>query len=362
MSVSASAPTPFYQDPDRMWPTPSATDAGNGAAADAATKHLSMFGEGDDSPSFWDVLDIVNPLQHIPVLSDLYREATGDKIGVGARLLGGMLFGGPIGVGLAAADCVVEESTGKDSGEHVLAMFRDEGSSSPETAVAKESSPASSQSSAAATAAPSSPAKATVEVGPVIQIPASATGATGAATGQPMVFSLDDLQKAAGNGLQGSEQPKGGQSGAAANNTSTPPAAPVALTPANANSQAAAMAAKMRPINRGDSGHFMPVPARNASATGDNQPAALSVPVSNSSARSNVPISGRNPRAERVPVTSTPLAAQETTTNGAVASNGPSGGDPDWFVTAWNQALDKYQQANDRNGKSTRAATSDAAQ
>lgn len=56
----------------------------------------ASFWEGE-LPSFSDMLDAVNPLQHIPVLSDVYREISGDGISAGASLAGGALFGGPLG-------------------------------------------------------------------------------------------------------------------------------------------------------------------------------------------------------------------------------------------------------------------------
>lgn len=47
--------------------------------------------------SFGDILDIANPLQHIPIVSNIYRALTGDAISTPARIIGGTLFGGPIG-------------------------------------------------------------------------------------------------------------------------------------------------------------------------------------------------------------------------------------------------------------------------
>ncbi|GGB53713.1 hypothetical protein GCM10011316_27170 [Roseibium aquae] len=51
------------------------------------------------------VLDIFNPLQHIPVVGDLYRSATNDGISEDARQAGralyGFLLGGPVGLGAA---------------------------------------------------------------------------------------------------------------------------------------------------------------------------------------------------------------------------------------------------------------------
>lgn len=76
--------------------------------------------------SFWDFLDVINPLQHIPVVSTIYRAITGDTIRPEAKLVGGGLFGGPVGLALAAADTVVEQETGKDAGGHMMALFAGE--------------------------------------------------------------------------------------------------------------------------------------------------------------------------------------------------------------------------------------------
>jgi hypothetical protein len=65
---------------------------------------------GDNGLDFLDVLDLVNPLQHIPVVSTLYRSLTGDQISPGMRVAGGALYGGPIGAGLATAGLVVENA------------------------------------------------------------------------------------------------------------------------------------------------------------------------------------------------------------------------------------------------------------
>ena len=83
---------------------------------------------GEDGFTFDDFLDIINPLQHIPVVSSFYREITGDSIAPGPRVLGAALFsGGPIGAAVSAAaaliDVVMESETGKDIGGHVMAMF-----------------------------------------------------------------------------------------------------------------------------------------------------------------------------------------------------------------------------------------------
>lgn len=81
---------------------------------------------GEDGFSFWDFVDMVNPLQHIPLVATAYREITGDEIDPGARLAGGTLFGGPIGLAASTFNVILEHNTGKDSGEHVVAWFNGE--------------------------------------------------------------------------------------------------------------------------------------------------------------------------------------------------------------------------------------------
>lgn len=69
-------------------------------------------GKGDPLLSFETLVDAVNPLQHLPVVSTLYRSATGDGIGAAARLAGGFLFGGPLGLLAGAATVAFEAATG----------------------------------------------------------------------------------------------------------------------------------------------------------------------------------------------------------------------------------------------------------
>lgn len=87
---------------------------------------------GEDGFGVDDLIDIVNPLQHIPIVSSLYRWITGDEIAPAASLAGGALFGGPIGMAGAAAGVAVEETTGRDLGGHAIAMmFGEDGAAAP---------------------------------------------------------------------------------------------------------------------------------------------------------------------------------------------------------------------------------------
>ncbi len=78
---------------------------------------------GADGFTFLDFLDIINPLQHIPGVSTLYRGITGDEIDPGSRIAGGTLFGGPIGTVVSLANVSLEQRTGQDMGEHMMAWL-----------------------------------------------------------------------------------------------------------------------------------------------------------------------------------------------------------------------------------------------
>ncbi|TAL39722.1 MAG: hypothetical protein EPN97_01830 [Alphaproteobacteria bacterium] len=69
------------------------------------------------------LFDIINPLEHIPVVSTIYERVTGHHINPIARVAGDTLYGGPIGAAVGVANVVAEQTTGKDIGENVLAML-----------------------------------------------------------------------------------------------------------------------------------------------------------------------------------------------------------------------------------------------
>ena len=78
---------------------------------------------GEVGFTFGDLLDIINPLQHIPVISTIYREITGDEIAALPRMIGGGLFGGLAGLGAATVNMIFDEASGKDLGEHIYTAF-----------------------------------------------------------------------------------------------------------------------------------------------------------------------------------------------------------------------------------------------
>ncbi|MGV8997644.1 MAG: hypothetical protein ACOH12_11910 [Parvibaculaceae bacterium] len=74
-----------------------------------------------DSFTFADLVDTLNPLQHIPLVSTAYRELTGDPISPQARMAGGALYGGPIGFVASMIDSAVDMVSGNDIGGHLFA-------------------------------------------------------------------------------------------------------------------------------------------------------------------------------------------------------------------------------------------------
>jgi len=75
-----------------------------------------------DGPKFKDFLKSFNPLQHLPVIGPIYRAITGDTIEPAAGVVGGFLFGGPIGAATSLFNSIVGATSGKDVGGHMMAM------------------------------------------------------------------------------------------------------------------------------------------------------------------------------------------------------------------------------------------------
>ena len=87
---------------------------------EAAPKAVFFSGEAG-APSFLDFLDIINPLQHIPIVSSLYQALTGDTQSSAAKIIGGGLFGGPIGLIASIFDSIIEQQTGASAADNLLA-------------------------------------------------------------------------------------------------------------------------------------------------------------------------------------------------------------------------------------------------
>ncbi|HEY3918501.1 MAG TPA: hypothetical protein VGL83_11950 [Stellaceae bacterium] len=90
-------------------------------ASQATPPGLTLWSHGGGF-SFKDLLDIVNPLQHLPVVGSIYRYLTGDEPSGADRIVGDALYGGPIGFGVSVVTTALfTDSNGKDLGERLLA-------------------------------------------------------------------------------------------------------------------------------------------------------------------------------------------------------------------------------------------------
>jgi hypothetical protein len=310
MSVSATSPVTqqAYDQPfDRLVPTlPSENAATAFPDGGKGGKHVGMF--AGDEPSFKDLFDVINPLQHIPVVDSIYRELTGEKIGVGPRLLGGALYGGPIGLIAAAIQSVTEEATGNDIGGNVIALLKGDSSDSPP------------------------------DNGPVLAEANTGNGDAAKDESAAQSVVIPDL-------LGGDEAPAPAKLAAAsplapAPAAATPVSAQAIDDPAPAAGDKPGVPRPMPLLNREP--RFMPVPNRGAPSVKPLAPAGL--PISNNNARTNVPVTGRPVAANGAvnPFLSQQVMAQEMQAGKAPANSAPP---QEWFQSAVMQAMDKYERS-----------------
>jgi hypothetical protein len=93
---------------------------------------------------FGDLIDIINPLHHIPIVATVYRNLSGDQIGAAPRVIGGALWGRIGGFIAGAVNAAVEWWSGKDIGDHIYAaVFGNPKKVEGGTAVAQKNAPTS---------------------------------------------------------------------------------------------------------------------------------------------------------------------------------------------------------------------------
>jgi hypothetical protein len=90
---------------------------------EAESSEKTQFGASDEGMSFDDVLNAVNPLHHIPIVSTIYQAVSGAKIGIGPRMIAAAILGGPAGLILAGISAFIEEMSGGTMAEHAVALF-----------------------------------------------------------------------------------------------------------------------------------------------------------------------------------------------------------------------------------------------
>jgi hypothetical protein len=90
---------------------------------------------------FSDLVDMINPLHHIPVVATVYRNLSGDQIGAAPRVVGGAIWGRIGGFVGGLVNAAVEWWTGKDIGDHVYAAVFGDPKKNEGTAVAQKVAP-----------------------------------------------------------------------------------------------------------------------------------------------------------------------------------------------------------------------------
>ncbi len=95
------------------------------AAMAYAETDSSASPSADEEFGFGDLVDMVNPLHHLPLVGYLYREITGDEIKPIAKIIGDGVFGGMAGAAAGLVDTVIEYETGKSLTGNVLALVTD---------------------------------------------------------------------------------------------------------------------------------------------------------------------------------------------------------------------------------------------
>lgn len=73
---------------------------------------------------FHHLWDVINPLQHIPVIGTVYRAITGEHLDPVEKIAGDTLYGGVWGAITSVADVAFEGLTGKSFEDTALSLFK----------------------------------------------------------------------------------------------------------------------------------------------------------------------------------------------------------------------------------------------
>ena len=123
-----------------MWiSNPTAKDL---AAMQPAAGGGSTNTQGPKPFCFHDLLNMVNPLQHIPLVENLYRYVTGDAIQPESQVMGDAIYGGIVGGAMSLANIVMKSATGYDAAGHASRLAFGDKTSSPISAAGDPVEPA----------------------------------------------------------------------------------------------------------------------------------------------------------------------------------------------------------------------------
>jgi hypothetical protein len=118
---SSPSPQPFFPADDQI---ASAAQAPGGSLAPETVTVTAPADSG--GKSFFDnLLDVVNPLEHLPIVSTIYSNLTGDKPNDFTQVAGDTLYGGPIGLISSVGNLAFKGMTGKSIGDTVWGWVTD---------------------------------------------------------------------------------------------------------------------------------------------------------------------------------------------------------------------------------------------
>ncbi|MEW6089714.1 MAG: hypothetical protein AB1647_02150 [Pseudomonadota bacterium] len=167
--------------------TPGKRNMASAAFAELRQARLEGRAPAGSDLTFDDLVDTLNPLQHIPVVSEIYRHVTGDRISPPARVAGGTLYGGPIGGVAAVMSLAISGNEDMGAGDALLASLLGTGNNAaPETLTAKAEKPAPAEEAARSAAQEAPLTTASVLPQRPAEAPARPAATTAAAPAAPM--------------------------------------------------------------------------------------------------------------------------------------------------------------------------------
>lgn len=284
----------------------------------AAASHGPAAKNKDEEFTFGDFLSVINPLQHLPIVSTIYRSLTGDEIKPAARMMGGALYGGPIGLLSALANNIAEAETGKDIGANVMSAMGIDGG--PDKA------------------------KAVAEATPTIGESAAPEAGLAAGDGDGMVASSGSVDAFAGLRAAGNPEPSVITPAVERVALNAPSAKAAAASPESPKAAASASVPAARALpNQADPFAFAygkVVAQETGGAPAAEAPASVVARLP-SDPREVIAVSKRDADAFAA------LRAGESgkTVGGARSAPVGTNGDKDWFNSAFSRGYDKYRKA-----------------
>ena len=79
---------------------------------ESIASNLAQFSFGEDGIDLKDGFDVFNIMQHIPIVSSVYQEVSGQDISAISKLFGGYFYGGMFGLAFSALDLAIESYSG----------------------------------------------------------------------------------------------------------------------------------------------------------------------------------------------------------------------------------------------------------